>query len=483
MFDQNNPRPDESFNPNPNLNQNPNPAPGPQSTEYRFTREDLPRQQPYMDANFVPKGQEPPPRTYYTPPTPPPPPQRKKKQKKQPGLAGFIAACLVCAILGGLGGGALVAAVMPQTRQSAGSGTGGQLTISDGRDKTSPTPTRNPGEALTGAEIYSLGQLQAVGVTTEITYTNYFGIQSTSPVTGSGFIVTEDGYIVTNYHVIAQAQKSKLAVSVFLNNGEKYEARIVGFEEANDLAVLKIEAKGLSAATLGNSDNLAVGEEIFAIGNPLGELSFSLFSGRVSALNRDISTKDETTGLVTTNNMFQIDAAVNQGNSGGPVYNDRGEVVGIVTAKYMNVGVEGLGFAIPINDVASLVDQLINQGYISGRPSFGFNLTTVDSAVAQYYNMVEGAYVYSIQPGSAAEKAGLKVGDIITEFNGKEITSSNSVASEKKRYAPGDTVNLKIFRQGEYMEVGVVLDEEKPVQEAIQNLNPFQQGETNRNTN
>ena len=451
--------------PNGEGEQKPNPSPDQSNPEYRFTRESIPHRA-YMDANYVPRGSEPPPPRYYTPPTPPP--QREKKEKK-PGIAGFIAACLVCALLGGLGGGALVAATLPSARQS----TGGQLNISD--EQTRPEQTARPvqsGQVLTGAEIYSLGQLQAVGVTTEVTSTNYFGIQSTSPVTGSGFIVTEDGYIVTNYHVIAQAQKSRLTVSVFLSNGEKYDARIVGFEEANDMAVLKIEATGLSAATLGNSDNLAVGEEIFAIGNPLGELSFSLFSGRVSALNRDIQTKDDATGLVTSNNMFQVDAAVNQGNSGGPVYNDRGVVVGIVTAKYMNVGVEGLGFAIPINDVASLVDQLINQGYISGRPSFGFVLSTVDSAIAQYYNMVEGAYIYSIEKDSAADKAGLKVGDIITELDGKEIKTFNDVSNEKKKYSPGDTVELKIYRQGEHMEVNVILDEEQPVRNTMEGITP-----------
>lgn len=467
MFEQNNSNGEGGQTPNQN------PLPNEPNSEYRYTRESLPHRA-YMDANYVPRESVPPPR-YYTPPAPPP--QRVKKEKKL-GVGSFIAACLICALLGGLGGGAIIAAVLPQPQQQSASSEGGQLKISDGSVSMEPVVSPPIGEVMTGSQIYSLGCLQTVGVTTEVTYTNYFGMQSTAPVSGSGFIVTGDGYIVTNYHVIAQAQKDQLTVSVFLYNGEKYDARIVGFEESSDLAVLKIEATGLSAATLGNSDNLSVGEEIFAIGNPLGELSFSLFSGRVSALNRDIQTKDATTGAVTTNNMFQVDAAVNQGNSGGPVYNDRGEVVGIVTAKYMNVGVEGLGFAIPINDVASMVDQLINQGYISGKPSFGFSLTTVDSAVAQYYNMVEGAYVYSIEKGSAAEKAGLKVGDIITEFNGKEVKTSSDVANEKKKYSPGDAVSLKIFRQGEYTEVSVTLDEEQPVRNTMAGRNSGD-GQTN----
>ncbi len=458
--------------------ENGNPPSDVQNSEYRFKRDDIPHRS-YMDANFVPKSEEQStPRTYYTPPEKPP---KRVKEKKHGGLGKFIAACLVCAILGGIGGGAIVATQIPET---AATQDGSKLNITDSSG-TVNTQTASPvaaGETLTGAQIYSLGCAQAVGITTDITYTNYFGMQSTSAVSGSGFIVTSDGYIVTNYHVIADAYTGGYKVSVMLYNGDKYNAKIVGVEESSDIAVLKIDATGLSAAQLGNSDNLQVGETVYAVGNPLGELSFSMTSGMISALDRDITTQDQKTGQTTTNNMFQIDAAVNEGNSGGPVYNDKGEVIGIVTAKYADTGVEGLGFAIPINDVTDIVNQLITNGYVSGKANFGITVTTVDSTVAQYYNMVEGAYVYSVEKGSCSDKAGLKVGDIITAINDTEVKSSSELTNAKKDYKAGDTVTLKVYRQGEYIDIKVTLDEAVPTnssQKNTDNGSNTQNGTTN----
>ena len=451
MYDNNNNNYDE---------ENTNPPSDVQNNEYRYSREDIPHRS-YMDANFVPKSEEQvPPRSYYTPPEKPP--KRVKEKKSSGSFAKLIVACLICALLGGVGGGAIVATQIPQSTATTDSG-GSKLNIvtADESDTQTVTPVAS-GETLTGSQIYSLGCAQAVGITTDITYTNYFGMQSTSAVSGSGFIVTSDGYIVTNYHVIADAYTGGYKVSVMLYNGEKYNAQIVGVGEASDLAVLKIDATGLSAATLGSSDNLQVGETIYAIGNPLGELSFTMTTGSVSALDRDITTQDSTTGQTTTNNMFQIDAAVNEGNSGGPVYNDRGEVVGIVTAKYSDTGVEGLGFAIPIDSVTDMIDQLITNGYVSGKANFGITVTTVDSTVAQYYDMVEGAYVYSVEEGSCSDNAGLEKGDIITAIDGTTVTSASDLTNEKKNYKAGDTVTLKVYRQGDYMEIEVTLDEAVP---------------------
>lgn len=436
-----------------------------ESSEYRFSRDDIPHRS-YMDANYAPQDDaQPGPRSYYTPPVAPPPktekPEKEKKTKKPGIMVKFVAACLICALLGGVGGGALVASRISNGSSSAAT-TDSPLTKSSSSSSTDKSATTvASGDTLTGSQIYSLGCAQAVGITTEITSTNYFGMKSTSAVSGSGFIVTSDGYIVTNYHVIADAYTGGYKVSVMLYNGAKYDAEIKGVEESNDIAVLKINATGLSAATLGNSDNLQVGETIYAIGNPLGELSFTMTNGMVSALDRDITTQDSATGETTTNNMFQISAAVNEGNSGGPVYNTKGEVIGIVTAKYSDTGVEGLGFAIPINDVSDIVDQLIKQGYVSGKSSLGITVTTVDSAVAQYYNMVQGAYVYAVQSGSCSEKAGIKVGDIITAVNDKAIASSSELSAAKKNYKAGETITLKIYREGKYQDIKVTLDEEK----------------------
>ncbi|MDR1131873.1 MAG: S1C family serine protease [Oscillospiraceae bacterium] len=443
--------------------------PGEQSSEYRFSGESIPHRS-YMDANFVPSIEEQPsPRTYYTPPVRPP---ERPKAKRGVGIGGLIAACLVCALLGGGVGGVLVATQLPDSYAGA-DYSGGKLNIAD--SDSGSTQTARPvssGEMMTGSEIYSLGCAQAVGVSTEITYTNYFGMQSTSAVSGSGFVVTGDGYVVTNYHVISDAYKGNYKVSVILSNGDRLDASIVGVEEASDIAVLKINATGLSAATLGNSDKLQVGEMVYAIGNPLGELSFSMTDGIVSALDRDITTRDAVTNQATTNNMIQISAAVNEGNSGGPVYNNKGEVIGIVTAKYADTGVEGLGFAIPINDVTDIIDQLITQGYVSGKASFGIVVGDVSVAPAQYFNMAEGAYVYSVEAGSCSEKAGLKVGDIITKIGDTEIKSFSELTNAKKDYKAGDTVTLEVFRQGEYFSIIVTLDESVPASSTSGSVEP-----------
>ena len=465
----------------PSLDENSNPSSDVQSTEYNYTREEIPHHA-YMDANYVQSSEGPTaPRTYYTPPEKPIKPIKPKKEKK-PGfsMAKLICVCLVCAILGGVGGGAIVASQVSGSSSSSNSKL--NYATSSGTDTQTASPVSS-GSTLTGSQIYSLGCAQAVGVTTDITSTNYFGMQSKSAVSGSGFIATSDGYIVTNYHVIADAYTGGYKVSVMLYNGDKYDAKIVGVEEASDVAVLKIEATGLSPATLGDSDKLQVGETVYAIGNPLGELSFSMTSGMVSALDRDITTQDQTTGQTTTNNMFQIDAAVNEGNSGGPVYDNKGEVVGIVTAKYSSTGVEGLGFAIPIKDVSDIVDQLIKNGYVTGKANFGITVTTVDSTVAQYYNMVEGAYVYAVTSGSCSDKAGIKVGDIITEIDKTAIKSSSELTNAKKKYKAGDTVTLKVYRSGAYSDVKVTLDEAVPTQtpQATQSNQTNQSNQSNQN--
>ncbi len=435
----------------------------PNESEYSYTRESIPHPS-YMDASFQTRDEvQAAPKTYYTPPEPVEKKPKQKKQKKSGGMFWKIACiCLVCALLGGLGGGALVASQLP-AQNGSGNSDGSNLNIATGDTSATPQPqTIVSGETLSPEEIYSLGCKQAVGVTTEVTYTNFMGVKTSGAVTGSGFVATADGYIITNYHVIADAYLGGYEISVILHDGESYPAEIIGVEEQNDIAVLKIEAAGLSPVTFGSSDSVQVGQYVFAIGNPLGELTYSMTDGMVSALDRAITTTDSKTGLATTNNMFQISAAVNEGNSGGPVYNDKGEVIGIVTAKYADSGVEGLGFAIPIDDVIPVIDQLIQNGYVSGKAYFGISVNTVESSAAQYYNMVEGAYVLVVNKGGCCEKAGVKVGDIITGLNDTEIKSKNDLTNAKKNYKAGDTVTLKIYRAGEYIDIKVTLDEQLP---------------------
>ena len=407
--------------------------------------------------------------------------KEKKAKKERRGMraAGVIALCLVCAILGGLAAGFLPGLIRGGDRYSDNGGIGTietrpaapadpadadtVINVASPAATTVKTRTVASGEELSPTEIYyDLALKQVVGVTTEITYTNYFGFTSSGAVSGSGFIISPDGYILTNYHVIEDAVKGGYDVKILTYDGDEYVASVVGYEEDNDVAVLKIDATGLSAATIGDSDEMMVGQSVYAVGNPLGELEYTMTDGMVSALDREISSQDSMTGQTKTINMFQISAAINSGNSGGPVYNTRGEVIGIATAKYSDTGIEGLGFAIPINDAIKIARDLISDGYVRGKAHMGVSLGTVTASAAQYYGLVEGAIVASVSEGSCAEKAGLQESDIIVACDDKTITSRNDMVAAKKDYRAGDSAVLKIYRGGEYLELTIVFDEETP---------------------
>ena len=423
----------------------------------REARTEYGRSSPF-DADYMPRSEVPAAPRPYGGPEPP------VKKKKHISAAGVIALCLVCVLLGtavGLGFGPvnLFGTNGSPASQSAPSGDTAQ---SSAGSSSSPTLTAAAvtGNVMAAADLYTMAYSQVVGITTEVTYTNAFGMTSSGAVTGSGFILTSDGYILTNYHVIEYAVQGNYKISVMLYDGTIYTATVVGFEnDESDLAVLKIDAAGLNPVTLGDSDSMRVGDTVYAVGNPLGELSYTMTRGIVSALDRDISSQDENTGETKTVNMFQFDAAVNSGNSGGPVYNEFGEVIGIVTAKYSSTGVEGLGFGIPISDATDIANDLIQNGYVSGKAYMGISVQTVSSAVAQYYNMVEGAYVYAVESGSCAEAAGLQMGDIITAMDNTEIKSSSDLVAAKKEHQAGDTVTLTVYRGGQYVELSLTFDE------------------------
>ena len=424
----------------------------------------------YSDAHYVRADESTTPPRYYTPPERTERTSRSTK-KKGVGVGTLVAACLICAMLGSLGGAALVGRVMDRRvgslEQSVSelSESVHQPTVikqSTGGSAGSVTAT---GAAYSGTmsagDIYDMACEQVVGVTTEVTYMNYFGMRSSAAVSGTGFIITGDGYILTNYHVIEDAYKAGLDVNVIMHDGTRYPAQIVGAEADNDVAVLKIDAVGLNAATLGNSDSLRVGDTVYAVGNPLGELEFSMTTGHVSAKDRSIVT--EATGDSIT--MFQIDAAVNSGNSGGPVYNARGEVVGIVTAKYRSSGVEGIGFAIPISDAVAIAQDLLTSGYVTGKAHLGVSVNSkYNEMYAQYYGWPVGAYIDSVDSGSSADYAGIQPGDIITAIDGDAIRSYDDLRASVKRHAAGETVEVALYRADEDFTVTVTFDEERPVQ-------------------
>ena len=396
-------------------------------------------------------------------------PEKPKKPKKKHGFLKAACLVIVCALVSGLCSWAVVDYMLDHGQSQGG---GKQVVINQASPISgtqTDVPAANPGSGgLTGNQIYELGLKQVVGVNTSQTI-NIFGQTSTRAVSGSGFIISEDGYILTNYHVISYAVVYGGELTVLMENGAKYPAEVVGYMESNDVAVIKIDATGLSPVTLGDSDKMLVGEWVYAIGNPLGELEYTMTPGIVSARDRVITTNDDITGAATSINMFQISAAVNHGNSGGPVYNSRGEVIGIVTAKYADAeeGIESLGFAIPINDAVNIATQLIEKGYVAGAGLGieGTDTTELYKAFAiETYSIPNGCCVTKVDPGSAAEAAGLKVGDIITAFGDKTIAGMSDLKLTLRRYAPGDVEKLTVYRMGanlagETLELTITLQE------------------------
>lgn len=439
----------------------------------------------YSDAGYVPSSDATAvPKNYYCAAPPAERREKKPRRRRSMGAGAIVALCLVCVLLGGgvVGGVSYYLnnrnlvpseeAIAP-TPVPTGPAADGQTptTINRVPSQGSPLLTNEvaPGKELSATEIYyGLARKQTVGITTEITYTNRFGFASAGAVSGSGFFISSDGYILTNHHVISEAVKGNYEIKVLTESGEEYVATVVGYEEENDVAILKVDGTGFDAATIGDSDDMLVGETVYAVGNPLGELEYTMTDGMVSALDREITTSSSNGGSKTIN-MFQISAAINEGNSGGPVYNSRGEVIGISTAKYSETGVEGLGFAIPINDAVKIATDLITDGYVRGKAYMGVEVGTVTPAAAQYYGLVEGAIVASVTPGSCAEKAGLKESDIIVALDDKAVASRDDLVSVKRDYRAGDSAVLKVYRGGDYLELTIVFDEATPNAAASEN--------------
>lgn len=301
-----------------------------------------------------------------------------------------------------------------------------------------------------------------VGITVEYKVNSMFGGSSTSQASGSGIIVSSDGYILTNNHVVNSSSSSSYyqiteatGVKVKLyNDNTEYEAKVVGSDTQTDLAVIKIDKDGLTAAELGDSNSVQVGEFAMAIGNPLG-LQSSISCGIISAKDREV--QDSETGTVY--NLIQTDAAINSGNSGGALVNADGKVIGINTLKLSGSGIEGIGFAIPINSTIDVYNELKTNGKIS-RPYIGISGIDVDEAIAKQYNLVEGVYIKSVENFSAAEKAGLKTGDVIIEADGIQIKNMDELNTIKNKHKVGDEIKLKINRNGTHQEITLTLQEQ-----------------------
>lgn len=370
------------------------------------------------------------------------------KKKSKAGLAVIlIIAIFITSICGGFIGSSI--------SKKLGGSTGNAVVYQS--DTKTSSDTDSTGTKTSTNTVESVAKSTAasvVEVTTSYVQTgSFFGDYVTSGA-GSGVIISKEGYIVTNNHVIDDAEEIK----VTLKSGKEYTAKLVGTDEKTDIAVLKIDAKDLTPATFGDSAALAAGETIVVVGNPLGSLGGSVTSGIISATDREIEIDKQTM------NLIQIDAAVNPGNSGGALFNLKGELVGIVNAKYSSEEVEGLGFAIPINTAKATIEDIIEYGYVKGRAQLGITAVEIsDLQSAMSAGVTElGVYVYSVNDGSGADKAGLKRGDRLISIDGKEISSYATLSKILDKHSVGDTVKLVYSRDGEQHTVNVKLIEYKP---------------------
>ena len=363
---------------------------------------------------------------------------------------------LVVAVIGGLLGSVFTYFVFDAKldkltlSQTSGNSTSTQIQI-EKTDSPVVAIAQKAGPSIVGVKVNSLFQ-------------GIFGNLETSDEEGSGIIYSEDGYIVTNYHVIETAIKNSSAtIQVTLSTGESLNASIIGYDDVTDLAVIKVDKTGLQAAEFGVSGDLKVGELAVAIGNPLGqELAGSVTGGYISALNRKLTTDGR------TYNLIQTDAAINPGNSGGALVNSQGQVIGINTAKINETSVEGIGFAIPSDDALPIIKELIQNGKIV-RPYIGLSGINIDDATARMNNIVKGVYVMQVLQGTPAQEAGIQRGDIIVQIDGKDITTMEELNEIKNAKNIGDTITLKINRAGKEIEVKVTLASNESTSENVTN--------------
>ena len=315
----------------------------------------------------------------------------------------------------------------------------------------------NTASGMTTAQVSEMVSPSVVVITTEqVVYSqwSWYGQSQVESGAGSGVIISSDGYILTCAHVVSGA--SNITVSI----GDKdYPATLVGEDTTSDIAVVKVDATGLTPATVGNSDNLKVGESVMAVGNPLGELGGTVTSGIVSALNRSVSIQGSSS--VNTMSLIQMDASVSPGNSGGGLFNMNGELIGLVNAKSSSSDAEGLGFAIPINDAIKVAQDLLENGYVSGRPYMGITyLAVTDAQTAAQLNVnAYGVYVVDVVQGGPADKAGLKTGDRIVSIDGTEIAQKDDLGTLIQQHAAGDTLSITVAREGQMQTVSLTLGE------------------------
>lgn len=377
----------------------------------------------------------------------------KKRRRKNGNIARSAVALVLAAAMGFVGG--FVGARVGNT--------GGKVVIqqvapsSTSSSDSGSASAVNTASGMTTAQVSEMVSPSVVVITTEqVVYSqwSWYGQSQVESGAGSGVVISSDGYILTCAHVVSGA--SNITVTI---GDTDYPATVVGEDDTSDVAVLKIDATDLTPATVGNSDNLAVGESVLAVGNPLGELGGTVTSGIVSALNRSVTIQG--TSSTNTMSLIQMDASVSPGNSGGGLFNMNGELIGLVNAKSSSSDAEGLGFAIPINDAIKVAQDLLENGYVSGRPYMGITyLAVTDAQTAAQLNVnAYGVYVVDVVQGGPADKAGLKTGDRIVSIDGTEIAQKDDIGTLIQQHAAGDTLSITVAREGQMQTVSLTLGE------------------------
>lgn len=313
--------------------------------------------------------------------------------------------------------------------------------------------TEDGGDAMLVTDVSGVvkkARASVVGIEAEI-YSGYVTSR-----TGSGIILTEDGYIITNSHVISGCD----SINVTLDDGGAYSAFVIGDDSYSDIAILKIDAQHLTPAELGDSDQVEVGQAAIAIGNPTGQLQGTATFGIISGVNRNIMVEN------TVMNLLQTDAAINSGNSGGPLLNQQGQVIGISSAKVSISGYEGLGFAIPINTARPIAEELVRSGSVSGRPALGLSCSKLSTMASNFYGLPAGLYVTAVEKGSCAETAGVQVGDVITGFNAVRVRSLSEAYTQRNLFKAGEQLEVSVYRKGMTRELSLCLDDQRELSES-----------------
>ena len=400
-----------------------------------------------------------------TPPPAGPEPQAaaskppKKRRKHSGGRIARSAVALVLAAAMGFAGGFVGARV---------GNAGNKVVIQqvERTDSSAASGTAVSSSGMTTSQVSEMVSPSVVVITTEqVVYSqwSWYGQNQVESGAGSGVIISSDGYILTCAHVVSGA--SQITVTI---GDTDYTATVVGEDDTSDVAVLKIDATGLTPATVGDSDSLSVGDSVLAVGNPLGELGGTVTSGIVSALNRSVTIQG--TSSTNTMSLIQMDASVSPGNSGGGLFNMNGELIGLVNAKSSSSDAEGLGFAIPINDAIQVAQDLLENGYVSGRPYMGITYIAVTDAqtAAQLNVNAYGVYVVDVVQGGPADKAGLKAGDRIVSIDGTEIAQKDDLGTLMQQHTAGDTLSITVARDGQMQTVSLTLGEKNASNTAAQ---------------